>query len=813
MWTRVTHIVFKFRLLFILLIAAITAYMGYRAQEVEWSFDFAKAVPAHHPDMIYFEGFKKQFGQDGNIMVIGLQDSSVFEIENFRKFDYLTQDISGMKGVQTVLAIPTIQRLVKDTEAKKFVLEPVIQEFPEDQESLDIILEKVIDLRFYSGQIINQENGATLMLISIEKEILDSKNRDVLVNDILRSGGLFEENTGIKLHYSGLPFVRSAVTTKVGGELQMFLILSVLITGLIMFLFFRSGKAVIFPMIIIGVIVIWVMGTLAILGYKITLLTGLLPPIIVVIGIPNSVYLLNKYHQEYERHGNKTLALSRVVRKIGLVTLITNVTTAIGFGVLIFIDIPILKEFGTVASINIMATFVVSIILIPAVFSYLPPPNTRQLKHLKFRPTDKLLTTFDLLVHRHRYRIFAVFAVIVSISAIGLTRLYSVSFLVDDIPEETSIMKDLRFFERNFSGVMPLEIVVDTGKRKGAMQLKNLQKVEELEIFLEQQEDISRPISLASFVKAARQAFYNENPARYGLPNKQDKNFIFRYINQNQESEEGELINAFVDSTSQMLRVSLKVADIGSIQMDSLVSKVIEPEIERIFAGTDIDVTLTGTTLLFIQGNRFLIENLRNSFLLAFFLIAIIMAILFGNFKMIIMSLIPNVIPLLMTAGIMGFFDIPIKPSTALIFSIVFGISVDYSIHFLAKYRMELYSNNFFVPVAVSKSIREMGSSMVYTSIILFAGFIIFSFSEFGGTIALGILTSCTLFIAMFTNLILLPAMLLTFDSGKRKKGAHPFIEQYDEFYHESDDEEIDLGKLQTGKNGLGVDEILEKKD
>ncbi len=813
MWTLVTHIVFKYRLPFILLIAGITAFMGYKAQEVEWSFDFAKAVPAHHPDMIYFEAFKQKFGEDGNILVIGLQDSAIFRLDNFRKFKYLTDDISGMKGVQAVLALPSIQRLVKDTKSKKFALERVFQDFPEDQATLDILLEKVMDLRFYSGQIINEDNGATIMLISIQKEILDSRNRDVLVNDIIRSGKYFSENTGITLHYSGLPFVRSVVTTKVGNELQMFLLFSVLITGLIMFLFFRSGTAVIFPMIIIGVIVIWVMGTLALLGYKVTLLTGLLPPIIVVIGIPNSVYLLNKYHQEYETHGNKTLALSRVVRKIGLVTLITNVTTAIGFGVLVFIDILILQEFGLVASLNIMATFLVSIILIPAVFSYLPPPNTRQLRHLKFKPTGKLLTAFDLLVHRHRYSIFAAFTVIVIISSFGVSKLYSVSYLVDDIPDNSSIMKDLRFFEDNFSGVMPLEIVVDTGKRKGAMRIKNLEKVDELETFLGELQYISKPVSLASFVKAARQAFYNENPARYGLPNNQDKNFIFRYITEDRESAEGELLSPFMDSTSQTLRVSLKVADIGSIRMDSLITLVVEPGIQRIFAGTDINVTLTGTTLLFIKGNRFLIENLRNSFLLAFFLIAIIMAILFRSFKMIIMSLIPNVIPLLMTAGLMGFFNIPLKPSTALIFSIAFGISVDYSIHLLAKYRMELYANNFFVPVAVSNSIREMGSSMVYTSIILFAGFIIFSFSEFGGTIALGILTSCTLFIAMFTNLILLPAMLLTFDSGKRKKGSHPIIEQYDEFYHEEDDEEIDLTRLQTGKNGLGVDEILEKKD
>jgi predicted RND superfamily exporter protein len=241
------------------------------------------------------------------------------------------------------------------------------------------------------------------------------------------------------------------------------------------------------------------------------------------------------------------------------------------------------------------------------------------------------------------------------------------------------------------------------------------------------------------------------------------------------------------------MRVSLQVADIGSHKMDSLLQQVIIPEKERIFADSGMEATITGTTPLFIKGNAFLIDNLKTSFLLAFGIIAIIMAMLFANLRMIILSIIPNVIPLLITAGIMGFAGIPLKPSTAIVFSIAFGISVDFAIHFLAKYRQELFANNFFVPVAISKAIRELGPSMIYTAIVLFAGFIIFTLSDFGGTVALGFLTSITLFMSMLTNLIVLPALLLTFDDGKRKKDAHPLIEQVDEFYLEGEDEEIDL--------------------
>jgi predicted RND superfamily exporter protein len=796
MWSRVSHIIIKYRLFLLIFLGIITVFMAHNARQVKWSYDLANVVPKDDPEMVGFQEFKKLFGEDANIIAIGVLDSAIYDVENFRKLGYLSDEISTLKGVKNVLALPSIQRLVKDTKNKKFNLESIFAEIPENQHSFDSLLELATQQKFYDGQLINHDNGAMLLLISIEKEVLNSSKRVGLTEDVLMLGDIFSKDTGIELHYAGLPFVRSVVMGRVKKEMLMFIGFSVFITGLIMLIFFRSWTAVIFPMVIIAVVVLWVLGTLSLLGFKITMLTGVIPSIIVVIGIPNSIYLLNKYHAEYGEHGNKTEAISRVVQKIGLVTLITNTTTAVGFIVLAFTDIQILKEFGIVAGVNIMATFVVSIILLPSVFSYLPEPTIRHLKHLEFKPLDKLLTAFDLLVHRRRYPIFIVTGVLVVFAVIGLYRINAISFMVDDIPEDSVIKKDLAFFEDNFGGIMPLEIIVDTKKPKGVMNLKNLETIEAFETFLDDQDLMSKPVSIVSFIKASRQAFYNNNPSRYELPNKRDKNFILRYF-QNQ-SEDRTLLNSFVDSTAQKMRISLQIADIGSKRLDSLINDVLVPKKDEIFKGTSLEATITGTTPIFIKGNKFLIENLQFSFLMAFGIIALIMAVLFVNVRMIILSIIPNVIPLVITAGLMGYLGIPLKPSTAIVFSIAFGISVDYAIHFLARYRQELFANDFFVPVAVSKALKGIGPSMIYTSIVLFAGFIIFTVSDFGGTVALGFLTSITLFISMLTNLIVLPALLLTFDDGKRKADAHPLIEQYDEFYNEEEDEEINLEKIEV---------------
>ncbi len=800
MWTKLSHIIIKYRLLLVAFLAVITAFMGYHARNAEMSFDFAKTVPADDPDMIEFQNFKSLFGEDGNLVALGVLDSNIYKISNFEAFYQLSLEINELEGVNSVLSLPLVQRLEKDTANTRFNLAPIFTDgIPTDQTIFDSLLQVVNDQKFYSGQLLNESNGATLMLISINKEVVNSSKRLILTQKIIDAGEAFEAKTKIELHYAGLPFVRSVVAGKVKNEMQIFLLLSIAVTGLILFLFFRTWDAVVFPMTIIAVVVVWVMGSLVLFGYKITILTGLIPPVIVVIGIPNSVYLLNKYHQEFEKHGNKIMAISRVVRKIGLVTLITNFTTAVGFLVLATTEITILKEFGIVAGLNILGTFLVSIILIPAVFSWLPSPGGKQLKHLKFKGVDFVLSQMDILVHRHRTFIYVFTIILVALSAYGMSKIKAVSYMVDDLPASSTINKDLRFFEEHFSGIMPLEIVVDTQKRRGVIDNRNLQKLDELEQFLAEQQDISKPVSVVSFVKASKQAYYNNNPNFYSLPNNRERNFILRYM-RNQEDSSG-LFSSFVDSTLTKMRISMQVADIGSHKMDSLIQGVVQPKMDTIFGDTDIKLSITGTTPLFIKGNKFLIQNLWFSLCLAFVIIAIIMGVLFVNLRMIIISLVPNIIPLMITAGIMGFAGIPLKPSTALIFSIVFGISVDDSIHYLAKYRQELFAHKFFVPLAVSKSLRETGASMMYTSVILFAGFVIFVFSDFGGTVALGILTSITLLIAMITNLILLPSLLMTFDTGKRAKNMHPLIEQYDDgFYQEDEDEEIDLELLRVAK-------------
>jgi len=800
MWNKVADFIIKFRLPLIVVIGLITTFMGYHASRVEMSYDFARTVPLDDPDMIELQEFKSQFGEDGNGIAIGVKDSALYELKNFQAFQQFTRDVKKIQGVKEAISLPTLKVMLKDTANVKFYSENIFPDTIASQEILDSLLAVALTQKTYSGLLINPTNGATMIAVSVPAEIMNSSKREGVVLALQTAGKAFEGKTQIQVHYAGLPFIRTLVANAVKKEMQFFLYGSAFITGLIMFIFFRSFKAVLFSMIIIGIVVVWTLGTLTLLGFKITLLSGLIPPVIVTIGITNAIYLLNKYHLEFAKTKNKLEAIRTVVLKMGLATFLTNLTVAIGFLTLLATDIIVLREFGIVAGINIMALFFVSLIMIPGIFSWLPTPTEKHLKHLNFRIMNGFLRSIDLLVHDRRLFIYIGSLILALISAYGILQLKSVSFMVDDIPEKSQIKQDLTFVETNFSGVMPLEFLIEfhTKKRRPALELKNLQMVEEFENFLDSITVMAPPLSVLSFVKTATQAFYNNNPAKYQLPRaKIEGASILRYM-KGQRDTSG-LFNSFVDSTFTKMRISTRIKDIGSTRLDSLV-QVIEPRMKSIFVSTakdSVTSSITGTTKIFIKGNKFLIENLQESLLLAFILITLSMAILFANARMIIISLIPNLLALMITAGLMGYFNIPLKPSTALIFSITFGISVDNSIRFLAKYRQEIKSNNFLVSNAVSDSIMETGKSIMYTSIVLFAGFIIFAFSSFGGTIALGLLTSITLVISMFTNLILLPALIMTFDKPKRKKGEHLLIDDFDtSHYGENEEEGIDLNKV-----------------
>lgn len=769
MWKFTASLILKNKIAFIVLLLLITSFMIYKTSQIKLSYDFARVLPVDDPTYEDYVAFKKRFGEDGNVMVIGFQDTRIFDQHLFNDWSTLNKTVKGINGIKDVLSISSLYNLYRNDSANKFDFKPISPKTNYSQAELDTIKTLIYSLPFYEGLVYNKESHATLMAITFNSQVLNSVDRIQIVKDILSITEAFAQQHEVKLHYSGMPYIRSYVMKRVSGEMTLFMALAVLVTAIILWVFFKSFSSVIFSLLISAIGVVWSLGVMQLFGYKITILSGLIPPLIIVIGIPNCVFFINKYHSEYIVHQNKIKALTRMVITMGGTLFLANVTTAIGFGVLYYTNSPMLVEFGVVAALGVMLTFLVSLIGVPIILSYLPPPKEKHTDHLQAKRINKLLKKVDHWVQYKRPVIYTTVVIITIIGFWGMTQLNVLGYVVDDLPKNDPVYEDLHFFEKNFNGVLPFEISIDS-KKEGGILANNaaaLYKINRLQKVFASHPEFSKPLSIAEGVKFSYQAYRGGNPKYYKVPGASDLKALSDYSGT--LNGQGNKLQFFIDSSKRYTRVSFQMADIGSQRIKELVQEL-KPHIDSIFPASEYKVMLTGHSLVFLKSNDYLLKNLYESLTIEIILETLVALLLFRSLRIIILSKLPVLIPLVITAGIMGFLNINFKPSTILIFSIAFGISSDGTIYFLTRYRQELKIHGRSVAQAISITIRETGLSMIYTNIILFSGFAIFAASSFGGTVAMGILVSLTLLIAMCTNLVLLPCILLSIDKRISRK-------------------------------------------
>jgi predicted RND superfamily exporter protein len=669
MWYRIADWVIRFRVILLIVLFAITGVMGYFASKVEMSYDFTAAIPTDNPRYQEYQDFKNTFGDDGTNVVIGIQTPDLFKPEVFNDYVALTKTLRNAKAVEHVLGLPSAVVLAQDSTGKL----GTANIFPKEgltAENADSVKKHFLEQTLYKGLFYNEQTNAYLMMVSVNKDVLASKERLPVINNIKALADQFGEKHQIEMHYSGLPYIRTQMANKVQQELQLFLLLSFAFTALILLLFFRSMIAVLTSMIVVAIGVVWSFGTLAILGYKITILTGVIPPLVVVIGIPNCVYFLNKYHTEYAIKPLKMPALREMVGKMGIVTLFTNLTAAIGFGVFFFTKSVILKEFGLVAGLNIMALFFISLIFIPAI--YLKPPSNRHTGYLESKWLNGILDSFTIAVFQRRKLVYAITIALCGIAVVGMLKLKAVGRIVDDLPQSDKIYTDLKFFEKNFKGVMPLEIIIDTKKKYGALtSLNTWEKMDELTAMLEARPEIGAALSLVKGVKFAKQGFTGtyELPSSFEFTSLRPR-ILSTFRNRDGEGKNNQLnklLFSLVDSTGQRARLSVQIADIGSVAMPQLLDSI-RPQAEAIFDTADYKLTFTGTSITFLEGSKFIINSLAESLMWAFAMILVCMIVLFRSWKIVLIALAANIVPLVITAGIMGWLGIALKPSTVLVF-------------------------------------------------------------------------------------------------------------------------------------------------
>lgn len=768
-WNAVARIILRNRILILLSLLGVTIFFVSQWQNVRMTFTEANLLPDDHPVNLEYLEFLEKFGEEGDVIFMAVKDSSLFNAENFNAWNALADTLGTFEEVEITISIGNLTKLKKFEHPPHFDMVPFIAEEEVNQQQVSAYSQELLDnLPFYSGLVYSRNSHTIQTAIYLKKDIVNtSARKDFVLEKLQPLVDGFEKDRGIDVRVSGMPYIRTLNSQNIVDEIGVFIGAALVVTSLIFFFFFRSVRATLISMFTVIIGVMWAFGTIGLLGYEITVLTAIIPPLIIVIGVPNCVFLINKYQQEIKKHGNQAKSLQRVITKIGNATLMTNFTTAAGFATFTLTNSSLLTEFGTVAAINIFFIFLLSILIIPILYSYMPLPKDKHLNHLDKTWIEGVINWLQRMVRHHRISIYFTTISLVLLSMVGLNLVKVSGSLLDDMAEDTDTFRDIKFFEEEFEGIMPLEILIDTRRPNGVMALSNLKRMDQLETSLAERPELSAPLSVVRLAKYSKQAFYNGDSQYYQLPTSQERNFILPYL-RNFDSG-GDLLQAYVDSTGQYARVTSFMKDIGTEEMENL-EEELWPQIHKFFPADQFDVSMTGKALVFQKGTEYLIRNLALSLSLAILLIAILIAWLFRSFRMVIISLIPNLIPLVMTAGLMGFLGIPIKPSTILVFSVAFGISVDDTIHFLAKYRQELKANNWKIKKSVYRALRETGVSMFYTSVVLFFGFGVFMISSFGGTVALGGLVAATLLFALLSNLLLLPSLLISLDRAIASK-------------------------------------------
>ncbi len=794
-WELIARIILRNRIVILSGIVLITIFMVFQWKNIKFTHTEANLIPADDQVNVDYNKFLKNFGEEGNLIVIATKDSKLFTPKVYQAWSHLMNTIKSHKEVSLVISVDNLQTLSKNDSLQTFELKPFVNKSKVNDENYlkTIKADLFAKLPFYEGLLFNKKSGAVRSAIYLDKKIVNTiARKEYVLNDLIPEIEKFEKETGIDLHTSGMPYIRTLNAKTIIDEIGLFIGAALLITSLIFFFFFRSFRATLISLVIVIIGVMWSFGTLAMLGYEITVLTALVPTLVIVIGIPNCIFFINKYHQEYQKHANKAKSLQRVITKTGTATLMTNVTTAFGFATFIATNNTLLVEFGVVTSINIVLIYLLCLLIIPTFFSYIPPPIPRHLGHLE----REYLTSFmNWIVRTVKYNRVGVYITAVILLIFGIIGIYEMKIsgsLIEDMPKKTNFFEDIRFFEKEFDGVMPLEIMIDTKKKNGAMKLTNLRRMEDLEETITDIPELSKPISIVSIAKSFNQAYYNGNPDFYALPSSNEEFALLPYIKNSLKNTKENQLKSYITNDGSIARITTFIKDENGEKMHAI-EEQLRNKINKIFPSPRYEVIITGKASVFQKGTKYLLDNLLSSLLFAFLITAGLVAIMFRSFKMVLVSIIPNLLPLLMTAGLMGFLGIPLKPSTILVFGIAFGMSVDDTLRFLAQYRLELSRNEWKIKKSVFATFDDAGISMFYTSIVLFFGFSVFMLSSFGGTIALGGLVALTLFFGMLSNLVLLPSLVLTLN--KALANEQEFIEPIIDILEHTDEELDELEK------------------
>ncbi len=735
------------RILIVLIVITVAAVTS--ASRVQFDFTIENLFPENDPEVDAYLEFREEFEREDDLISLAYDSGDPFSYENLVKTRELTKAFSQVEGISEVTSLINVELFEPGTD---IVMLPVYESIPISVDSLQFLKDRVLDSSLLNDNLVSSNGQIAAFLLELEDSANNHPDREAIMNKI----GTITSDTDWSWYEAGIPVLRTRYVQYMLGDFVRFFIPVTIVLLVVLFALFRTIRGTLLPILAVLMADFWVMGIMGAMGFTINIVTYIIPTLVLIVGVADSIHILVKFNQELNYGRDKRVAVKLTIQKIGAAILLTSLTTAVGFLALVSTNITMIREFGGMVAVGVILAFLVSITFIPAMLMILKTPKKSSFEKMTKGFRHRLLEKVVVINNRH-YKVI----VVSSFFMVALFIFYAMkvdqhSSLMEDLTKVNQLYDDMTFMEKQMGSVLPFEVIVsvrDNGQlvEGGIKNPKILKAIETLQKKLDSIPEIGKILSVIDYLSEMNMAFHEGDKAFRTIPASRELVAQYMFLHE----EEFEALTNFDYSGT---RLAGRIEDIDSRRAEEIIDEVMlwcQENLEE-----NLDVKLTGTTLMALRINQYLVKNLVVSFLIAFGVIFISMGFLFRSIKLASLSMLPNFIPLLLMASVMGFFHIKLRPTTAMTFAIAFGIAVDDTIHYLVRFRQELFAHGGKFREANEWTLLTTGKAIISTSIILSAGFLIMVTSNFLPSRDFGFLSAVTMLGALLGDLFLLPAML-----------------------------------------------------
>ncbi|MEM1214897.1 MAG: MMPL family transporter [Bacteroidota bacterium] len=737
----------RFRVPIICLFAVLALASGYFATQLKFSFDFEQFFPQGDEDLVFFRDFIENFEADDNFMLVALaREEGVFDSVFLEKAHDFSLAVRNVPHVEESQSLTKFSYPIKTPFAVTSI--PVIHRDDPSRYAAD--KERILaDSRFVYNFI--NEDATALMVYLKTKPSMTLPESEEHINEL---NALLAQYDFPATHLMGRPFFQKELVRMQKREILVSAIVSGFLVSIVMFLIFRRPWGIIVSLVSIALGLLLFLGLLGAWGRELNAISALYPVLMIIVGTSDVIHIMSKYIDELRKGHTREEAITTAFREIGMATLLTSLTTAVGFATLLTSKVIPIRDFGINAAIGVLVAYVTVICFTTAVLSFFKTDQIIKLGKGQAFWENILDRMYRFTRNRQRAIVAGTF-VAALLCAYGISQITTNYSIINNMPRGAQLTEDFKYFERELTSFRPLEFAVFTQGDYRATDYPVLQEMAKLEDYLNKTDYVKGVASVTAVYKSLNQMHANNRPDAYRLPETEQEYRRYRRLADQVPMLD---INVLVNEDRNKARISSRIDDIGADSIKAF-SERTDAWVAANIDTAVIQVRQTGTGLIIDKNALYIRESLLWGLGVAVLIVSGLMALLFRSGRMLFISMVPNMVPLLLAGALLGYLGIELEAGVSIVFAVIFGIAVDDSIHFLSKFKLARVRGHN-VEEAIAITFKETGKAIILTSIILFFGFLVMLFSVHPPSVTIGLLISLTLISAVAADLLLLPLLL-----------------------------------------------------